>query len=307
MTLEKFVREMADPAQPLRHSGLVLLSGLRAEELEAIRPWWERVPDLRRQEMVARLVDLTEENTDLDFHTFFCYCTGDPDPVVREEAISGLWESEDRSLIPLLIVRLAQDDTIEVRAAAAIGLGRFATLSQRGKLLARDTKRVYRALLGVLSIAEEPLDVRRRALESLGAFQSEEVTRWLMWGYHNEEVGLRQSALYGMGRSLDSSWLAVICHEMHNVDPAMRYEAANACCELGGDEAVPHLADLIEDEDLQVRLSAVQALGAIGGTSAKKLLRGCSQSDEDAVREAAEAVLEMMETEEGLRHSEPPR
>ena len=121
-----------------------------------------------------------------------------------------------------------------------------------------------------------------------------------MWGYRSEDSGLRQSALCAMGRSFDSLWLPLILREMRNGDPAMRYEAANACREIGDDEAVPHLATLVDDDDPQVQLSAIQALGSIGGAHAKKLLRlyARSSASDDNVREAAEVALEMTELEE---------
>ncbi len=303
--------EQADPSAPLdpgtqslKASDLLFLSDLVSTEMDDVLVWWEKVPALRRGEIVSRLVEIAEENADLDFHTFFCYCVNDPDLTIRKEAIGGLWESEDRSIIALLVDRLANDDHADVRAAAALGLGQFALLAQQGKLLPRDGARVWQALREALCKGDEQLAVRRRALESTGALLFEEVSEWVMWGYQSEDTDLRQSALCAMGRSCDSSWLPLILREMHNGDPAMRYEAANACREMGDDEAVPHLATLVDDDDLQVQLAAIQALGSIGGAHAKKLLRLYAHStmSDDSIREAAEVALEMTELEEAPIH-----
>ena len=309
MPLQKFLTEIADLSQTVEASGLLLLSGLLPQEMAEVRPAWQAVPDSRRHEVVSRLVEMAEENADLDFYAFLCVSTEDPSPLVRERALAGLWEIDDRSIIPLLVTALAKDTDDVVRATAATVLGRFATLAQNGKLLDRDANRVYDALLTAVRATHEPVGVRRRALESLGAFESGEVRQWVTWGYQSQESGLRQSALHAMGRSCDSSWLPVICSELGNDDPAMRFEAANACRELGEDEAVPHLASLMHDDDLEVQLSAIQALGAIGSGRAKKLLRQCvaGAGGDDVVREAAEAALETMEWEAAPLHFKPVR
>ena len=308
MTLQNFITTLSDSAQPLKASGLLLFSGLLPEDIDDIREPWQRVAAPRRLELTSQLAEMADESANLDFHTFFCYSMGDPDSQVRERAIAGLWESSDRSLIPLLIDRLANDDAVEVRAAAATTLGRFATLAQSGNMLQRDSDRVYQALLAALCKDEEPLDVRRRALEAVGAFPSDEVREWVRWGYNSPEPRLRQSALYAMGRSCDTSWLTVIFQEIENTDPAMRYEAANACREMGEEEAVPHLAVLLRDDDLEVQVSAIHALGAIGGTKAKRLLRQCVNSfPNNAAGEAAQAALDMIDLEEFPLHFKPVR
>jgi HEAT repeat protein len=306
--LKDFLIEMADLEREVRASDLLLLGGILIEELHQFRSQWNAIEDQRRVEIVSQMVEMAEESADLDFNTFFHFCVSDTGPQVRERAIAGLWESEDRSVLSLLVGCMVNDTAASVRAEAAMVLGRFAILAQGGKLLARDGKRVYETLLEALSRFEEELEVRRRALESIGAFQSDEVKQWVAWGYESQDTSLRQSALCAMGRSCDSSWLPVIYGEMENEDPAMRYEAANACREMGEEEAVPHLASLVEDYDLQVQLAAILALGAIGGTVARSLLRKCIRTaDDEVVRDAAEVALEVTQLEEDPLRFKPTR
>ena len=297
--LDKVLQGLVDPGNPIKASDLLLFSGLVSQELDQLRLRWEKVGPERRLEVVNKLVEMGDDSADLDFYTFFCFCLDDPDSHVRERAITGLWECEDRALIPVLTKRLALDSDEGVRATAAMVLGRFATLAQHDKLLARDKERVYRALLEATRRPDEGLEVRRRALESIGAFQSEEVKELLAWGYNSPDAALRQSALCAMGRSWNSSWLSIIVHEMESTDPAIRYEAANACRELGEEAAVPHLAALVEDEDLEVQLSAIQALSVIGGPNAMRLLRRYGKTVGDqTVREAIDLALAVVVEEE---------
>ena len=304
--LDKLLREFADLSQPLRSSQLLLFSGLLAEELKQLRLQWAQIPPERRRELVSKLVEMGEDSADLDFYSLFSFCIDDQDPAVREQAMTGLWECEDRSLVPMLIRRLADDDTTEVRAAAATALGQFAVLAQRGKLLARDGDRVYKALLEALRNPNEALVVRCRALESAGAFESDEVKQWVGWGYKSAEEVLRQSALRAMGRSCDSSWLPLLVKEIASDDLVLRYEAVNACRELGDEAAVPHLARLVEDDDPEIQLSAVQALGGIGGARAKQALRQYAKvASDETVRETIELALAEAEAEESPLRFKP--
>ena len=297
--LDKLLHELTDASHPLKASQLLLLSGLVTDELEQLRSRWGQVAPERRYELVSKLVEMGEDSTDLDFYTVLSFCIDDQDPRVRKQAIAGLWECEDRSLIPPLIKRVTHDDDVEVRATAAMALGQFALLAQQGKLLARDGEKVYNTLLEILRNPDEALVVRRRALESAGAFESEEVKRWVVWGYKNSEDVLRQSALCAMGHSCDNSWLPILVSEMASDDPAIRFEAANACRELGDEAAVPHLASLVNDDDPEVQMSAIYALGVIGGATARGFLRTYANAANDGtVREAIELALVQAEAEE---------
>ena len=72
----------------------------------------------------------------------------------------------------------------------------------------------------------------------------------------------------------------------------MRYEACNACAELGEESAVPHLIPLFTDEDHETQMAAIYAVGAIGGDLAKKALLHCLKSSDDLAIEAAEEALQ---------------
>jgi HEAT repeat protein len=101
-----------------------------------------------------------------------------------------------------------------------------------------------------------------------------------------------------MGKTCDPEWLSTLLEATDDVDPAIRYEAASACGELGEEDAVPHLIALVQDEDLQVQLSSISALGLIGGYLAKQVLQRCVRSDDDLIQEAAKSALGSLEVEE---------
>ena len=71
----------------------------------------------------------------------------------------------------------------------------------------------------------------------------------------------------------------------------MRFEAARASGELELADAVPALIGFLEEDDVELRDSAVWALGRIGGPEARRALQACVASTDEDLREAAEDAL----------------
>jgi HEAT repeat protein len=298
MGLDAYLAELQDIDHEITAEGLSQLSGLVGAELEELERGWAAIPALRRHEIVTRLVEMADESVELDFYPVLRHALGDEEPMVRERAVAGLWETSDRTAIPLLIERLEHDIEDPVRASAAVALGHFAAQADEGTLVTRDRDRVYKALMSCVEDDDEPLIVRRRALESVASFRVPEVRRWIQWGFDHAEPLIRQSALYAMGRNCNVEWLAIVHGEMDSDDPGMRYEAANAARELAQSESIPYLSDLVNDIDTAVSLAALQAIGAIGGAAARRLLRGYAASPGDQVlREAAEEALGILDAD----------
>ena len=75
----------------------------------------------------------------------------------------------------------------------------------------------------------------------------------------------------------------------------MRYEAANACGELAHEDAAPPLVERLQDDDPEVRLASIAALGKIGGALARRALIDCVRDGDAAMSDAAHAELENLE------------
>ena len=188
-----------------------------------------------------------------------------------------------------------EDPAEEVRAAAALSLGRFVLLSELGKLPSERCRSVYDTLRDLVRADTEPLQVRRRALEAVAYVTNDEVVELLQQAYDHPEEKMRVSAVFGMGRSADARWIGTVAGELFSVNPEMRYEAARACGELEARAAVSRLAELIDDPDREVQEAALWALGQVGGDEARALLQRCCDEEDEFVRTAAEAALEELE------------
>lgn len=289
-----YLSGLGDSDAPLTASRLACLSHLDRREQALLAQVWPSYDVNRRREIAQRLIELAEEDVQLDFRATFYLCLEDEDAEVRVEGIDGLWEVEEHALVQPLLVHLRQDNSPEVRAAAATALGRLLLLAEEGKLLAKDGVKLKGALFSVLEDESEEVEVRRRALEALAPLGTPQAGEAVRRAYGSKERLMKVSALFAMGRHGDAAWLPILIREMGSQDPEFRFEAARACGKLEREEAIPALRALIRDTDIEVRLATVQALGNIGGDEAKAILRGLLHSRNDSLRQAAQEALETL-------------
>jgi HEAT repeat protein len=286
------IAEIFDSSKPVASSKLVYLSGLSSEELKFLGGIWVNADAARRHQVISQLVHLSEVDFRLDFSGVFVLCLSDPDETIRIQAVTGLDGEENYLLITPLLRALKEDSSAEVRTAATIALGKFAFLGELGKIPTHYKNKIYTALLEVLENKVEAAGMRRRALEAVSPFDLPRVKELIEQAYHTDDVKLRASAIYAMGRNCDSAWLTTLMTELNSNEVEIRYEAASACGELGAEEAVPQLLNLIKDEDCQVQEAAIEALGQIGGEQAKQALNKLAKNPQPRIREAAKSALE---------------
>ena len=298
MTIKEIIAELADSDKPVFSSRLAELSDMSAEELELFERTWAALETNRRRQVISRLVELASDNFEFNFNSIFRNCLDDQDAAVRSEAIEGLWESEEPSLIGPLINLLENDSSEEVQAAAATALGKFAMLAEHEKLRPDHITMVSQALLSIINEESKPVEIRRRTLEAVAPLSLPQVREAIIKAYKSKNDRLKVSSIYAMGKNCDLSWLPILLNELNNDDPEIRYEAAGACGELEEVEAVPYLVNLVNDPDTDVRLAAIRTLGKIGGAEAKERLKQCLNNPSRAVSQAAEQALAEIESEE---------
>ena len=299
MALGDVIPQLLDAGSELKPPLLGRLSGLAPEEQRELLQVWSDIPTARRLMIIRAVTGMAEDNIEMEFTALLCASLKDDDASVRASAAAGLWETVDRIVIAPLTAMLENDDSHEARAAAASALGHFAEMAEAGKLIERDVAMVRSALLGAVEDEAEEAAVRRRALEAIAPMRHPDVPGWIRWAYQSGEPLLRQSAVYAMGRTCDPAWLPVIVAEFSSDLAAMRFEAANAARELADAKTLPYLHELTNDDDPQVALAAVHAVGGIGGTAARKLLKHYVEQGDTTLSEAAQEALRVLEADEG--------
>jgi hypothetical protein len=292
---EAALRELADEETPLTRDMLAMLSGPTRSECQALVDCLSGVSEERRREAVVRMVSHAEENFELDYADLFRCCLDDADPIVRRHAVEGLWEDEGTDLADPFLRMLSYDPDVEVRAAAATALGRFVFLAECEEVDQRCGAVVRDCLQRVIFDEEEEIEVTRHAVESIAYINDDEVRRIINWAYGHEDIRMRESAVFAMGRSAEPWWAETVLAELRDGPPSMRFEAARACGELGLEPAVGQLIELAAYPDGEVQEIALWALGQIGNKRARSALERYAGGDDEAVAAAARDALDELE------------
>ena len=284
--------------EPLSTPKLAALGDAYRFDEQAFRDTWFALPVERRRQAAAAFLDLAEVDTATDFTPLFFVLLDDPDPEVRMQAVDGLWETNTASLLRLARRLLAflrdPDEDPRVRARAAVGLARPLLEHVWTDFELANFEEVLETLLRIFHDTSEPLEVRRRALESAAAFSNDAVRAAIRQAYASPEHDMRVSAIFAMGRAGDEEWEPIVRRELNNPSAEIRYEAARAAGHLGDQDAVPALIDLLADVDPQVRDVAIWALGEIGTERAIKALENLlNRTTDEELAEYIEDAIEM--------------
>jgi HEAT repeat protein len=270
---------------------LEALSDISRADARQLAASWEARPESERIALVRTLCESAEEHVQYLFGRVLRIGLRDASAVVRQIAISGLWEEESLSLIDEFIDLMEHDDSVDVRAESATALSRFVDLAAIEEIDEAALERLRETLLAAANSADQADLVRRRALESVAILGGDDVRRLIADAYDSDDAAMRASAIYAMGRSLDQSWRATVISELESDDSELRFEAARASGELGHADAVPVLAETLKDRDTEVRQAAITALGRIGGAGAVRVLRNFSDAAPAVDRELVDDAL----------------
>ena len=296
MTLENILNNIGSEETSVDDSWLSELSDINLSRIEGFSTTWSSISEERRTLLIERLIEMAKDQIHLNYNYIFKYCLDDVFEIVRQRAIEGLWECEDRSLIPTLCALLKSDPSSDVRGAAAKGLAKFADLANENKILRRDSDRLLTGLLSSIGNLEEDMVVRSKALVSASVINHDLIEEQIKWAYESDILELQSSAICSMGRSGDPSWLPCLIKELESSVIEIKREAVIACGCIEEPESVPHLLPLIDDDDLQVQIAAIYSIGNIGGSPARKILKRIIQTEDILLEEAARSSLVALET-----------
>lgn len=292
---DDLLKGLTDPDTPLRAALIYRLSQPSPVEMIALADVWGEVPVARRRLLLSRLVEMSEVSIEVDFGDVAVFALEDPDPEVRSRAIEVMWEDERPATMRRIIRVLQTDDSAAVRAAAAQALGRFVLAGELGEMNERTAQEAEDALQETWFELEEPVEVRRRALESISYSGRDEVSSMIEEALQHPEQEMLASAIFAMGRSADEAWEAHVIEALYHPEAELRFEAARAAGELFLMTAVSRLIDMLEDTDREVKEAAIWSLGEIGGDAAQRALMRLADdiSLDDAMLDAVEDALNM--------------
>jgi hypothetical protein len=283
---------------------IYFFSDISQGDLEKMAFVWPEVWLERRRGLLEDMENMAEADTLLYFDDFARTCLGDADPVARATAIRLLWQSENESLVPLLLNLLKEDPEAIVRAAAATGLGGFVYLGELDELKQTTYEKIVQTLINVYLGPEDVL-VRRRALEALGYASHPDVPGFIQTAYDTNDEEWLQSTLFAMGRTCNRRWANSILRMFNHPDPEVRYEAVRAAGELEIEDARENLFDLLEEgtDDDEMYYAAIWSLTKIGGSGVRELIEDALDETDDAEElNFLEEALENLNFTEQVQH-----
>ena len=275
------------------------LSDLGSSQAAEMARLWRDLPVLTRRDLMGRMEEEARENFEMDFLAVARIALNDGDPEVRVHAIRSFWECGDAKLVDKFIQFMEQDPEMTVRAAAASALGPFVERAELEEIPPAVGERITTRLIGMIRGKDE-LDVRRRAVESVGYASDPRVRAILENAHSHASEIMRASALLAMGRSADAEFASIVADELRNTAPGLRAEAARAAGMLGLKKSVPQLIELLEDADPAVRAGSIDALGEIGGNAARDALEKMQKLAVGEEWDRIETALENAEFEDSL-------
>lgn len=290
------VTHLKEEGEGLKSSILSELSDLNNTEVRQLKTALDGISPKVVLSVVDLLGELCENDATFDFDSLYRMLLTDKDADIRAAAISALWECEKPSLIRRFTDILQNDSSPKVRAAAAQALEKFSVLAEQEVLSERQKKELSSVLYQKINDSSEDLKVIKRALEAVSPITAESTTEVIKKAYASGNLELKTSAIYAMGKNLDTRWLPILVAETSNASPQIRYETAVAIGEMGDAGAVDALVKLVGDNDKEVQLAAIHSLGAIGGKEAEDILKKCLTSPSEAVREIAQQSLDEIKT-----------
>jgi hypothetical protein len=105
----------------VRSADVARLSDLDREAAAQFTTEWATLPEETRERIVRTMDELGEDRLDLAFGRVLRLALDDPSPVVRQLAITALWEDERQDLIEPLRDLLNHDPSQDVRSRPLVG------------------------------------------------------------------------------------------------------------------------------------------------------------------------------------------
>ncbi len=301
--LSPHIQTLQNTAVAIGADHVIPFSDLTAEELQQFLHGWQTLSPERRREILKQMVEVTVEYFEYNFDKIFRSFLHDPEADIRLLAVDGLWEDMHLQLIPDLCYLLENDSDYRVRAAAAMGLGRFVDAATMETI---DSHTIAPAIDLLRARFNDPLErapVRRRALESLSSGREDDIEILIESAYYADDPDLSQGALHAMGRTGDAHWVPFLLESMSQGIAELRCEAVEALGLIGDKRSVEHIGYLLQTEaDPEVRLAAIIALGQIGGEKAREILAELVAGDDVDDAAAAETAISELEIYELSTH-----
>jgi len=192
----------------------------------------------------------------------------DEDPQVKVKAIEVVAETQQKRLMPR-VQQLLKDDFVPVRFAAAAAVGDMAYAPAKSTVeqlqRARDENTRIAAAYAMYKLGSLEKDIRLSSVEAL------EIIRKAI---ASKDATIRANAAVLLGKSGDKESVKQLYWVMtdNNSDDKTRFQAAEAIARLGDEKIIKKLWTMIISTYADDRMMGLNAMGALGTPTAKDVL-----------------------------------
>jgi hypothetical protein len=293
--------------ESLEVTSLTGFSDISRNEVRRLAGIWHELPVESRVTIADHVHTLGQEDLFLDFMRFFRLLLDDDSAAVRQIVATGLAPYDDESLIEPLTKHATADVDDDVRVAAMESLGTFVTLGEFGMLEPKTMKNLRQVLLRSVEDAKAPVRLRAAALAGIAVNSDDNRIQEVIEAFYTSgDSDLRMGAIQAMGRSANPLWIPLLETTLRSADPDERQASARSLGTYDDPAVVPMLTMLArEDQEMPVRLEAIQALGTVGGRNALHSLQTLREHVSDDEIEAVDAAIAEAEDLMALEEAGP--
>ncbi|MEO0561990.1 MAG: HEAT repeat domain-containing protein [Chloroflexota bacterium] len=235
----------------------------------------------------------------------------DADPAVRSQAAIALGQAVDEQAVQPLIERLFIEPALEVREDVTWAIVKFgeAAISPLVDYLSDDSAAVRHLAVHALGkighvsalshlaamLADLDTHVRVKAIVAMGQVGAAPMATAIIGMFADQEDTVRNTAMDVL-TPLAATIEADLLHALTHTEALVREHSAVLLGGAKSQQAVEALCTLCDDEDVDVRLAAIQALGEIGSDPARECLRVVANTATGRARQLATGMLKRIES-----------
>ena len=304
MDVINLINNISDDNIPYKHSDLIHISSINKKQLEVFFKTWKGISKTRKIDLLKKFILLSEENVELDYSQIFIRFLTDEEPEINQLSLEGLWEYEGREIIDPVISLLDKIHSVEVRISAISLLGIYIMHALDKKIIKRDADKIINQLKLIFK-NEKDINIRKKVLEAISPYGDEEINIFINQTYKSNNIEFKKSAIFSMGQTYNEKWLPKILSELDSINPCIRFEAVNAYAKLCNSNNISPIVKLIKDNDHEIRIATLNAIGVIGGETSIKFLETISNKSNSSLSKAANEILKNIKSEENYSFFTP--
>ncbi len=194
----------------------------------------------------------------------------DKDAMTRMLAVQGLGNLKYRQAREALSKVLSTDTSAETREAAALAL-RQINDGQAVDALAK-------------AISDPVMGVRVTAMAGIGYYRNPKARPQVEAACKDSDPAVRRTAVHTLGQLEDPQAIPVVEPLLKDADPSVRAVAAQTLGDLRAKNSKTQLIELLKDPEKTVQVSAARALMKLGDNSGFKIAKDYALDENIAVR-----------------------